>query len=291
MQMESSMDRTTPLFSAFLFSVLLVGCGSGVSAGTLSQTDSPGTNRPDDGSFIDGSKAIGFYAEGALDDAAILPDEGSAHLKIFRLRRRGYATQTLVRELVIAAESVRSQFPQGDRLQIADIADANGGTLARHSSHQNGLDADVIFYRKNHYEEDPNTSGPGGFQETFVRNGKVTTNFDMVRNWTFVKNLVARGQVARIFVDAAIKKAFCDQSVALDPGIGAAARTEILRRLRPYPNHDDHYHVRLKCPKGHGKCVNQSEPSKGSGCSTASAMVAGEPVMMDADDDLGEDDL
>jgi penicillin-insensitive murein endopeptidase len=287
------MDRTTPLFSALFFSLLLVGCGAGeVSSGTtLAQTDAPGANLPDDGVFVDGSSAIGFYAEGALDDAAELPDETSSIMKIFRLRRRGYSTQTLVRELVTAADAVRAAFPAGERLQVADISDANGGTLARHSSHQNGLDADVIFYRKNAYEENPNTSGPGGFQESFVRSGKVTSNFDMVRNWHFVKTLVGRGQVARIFVDAAIKKAFCEQSVAVDPGLNSATRTEILRRLRPYPNHDDHYHVRLKCPKGHKKCQSQSEVSKGSGCSTASAMVAGMPVTLDADDDLGEDEL
>jgi penicillin-insensitive murein endopeptidase len=257
----------------------------------MAQTDAPGANLPDDGVFIDGSNAIGFYAEGALDRPSMLPDDGTSVMKIFRLRRRGYATETMVRELVIASQSVRATFPNGERLQVADIADANGGTLSRHASHQNGLDADVIFYRNNFYEEDPNTSGPGGFPETFVRSGKVTKNFDMVRNWHFLRTLVGRGQVGRIFVDPAIKKAFCDQNMAIDPGLSAAERTEILRRLRPYPNHDDHYHVRLKCPKNHRKCTSQSEPSKGSGCATASAMVAGEPVTLDADDDLGEDEL
>ena len=50
-----------------------------------------------------------------------------------------------------------------------------------------------------------------------------------------------------------------------------AADTKWLQRIRPERNHQDHLHVRLKCPKGSSLCQTQkptvSELSKGgNGC-------------------------
>jgi penicillin-insensitive murein endopeptidase len=59
--------------------------------------------------------------------------------------------------------------------------------------------------------------------------------------------------VDRIFVDPGIKKLVCD-----DPTTAKAAWQG---RLRPWWNHHDHFHVRLKCPPDSPLCVPQDPPA------------------------------
>ncbi len=289
--------RLAALFSAFFLAATLAGCGGGSVDGastTSPITEIPGVTAPDDASFVDSTSPIGFYTDGSIEEPTRLPDESAGLLKIFRLRNRNYASASMVRTLVLAAAAWRAEFPTGDRLQVGDITDSNGGYLSGHASHQNGLDADVAYLKANHVERDPNTNGPNGFAESFVVNGKLTANFDLPRNWAILRNIVGRGNVGRIFVDPAIKAAFCKNAASLDPGLSLAARTEVLRRLRPYDGHDDHFHLRIKCPNGHPKCVAQTEPPTGNGCADVTSSLAGAADLRTpeqiSDDDLGLDE-
>src|SRR5690606_10950697 len=83
-------------------------------------------------------------------------------------------------------------------------------------------------------------------------------------NWELVRRLVATGRVTRIFVDRAIKAALCRYAAGLEGGLEAHAAT--LRRLRPYPNHANHLHVRIRCPEASRRCTPQAEPPEGHGC-------------------------
>jgi penicillin-insensitive murein endopeptidase len=67
--------------------------------------------------------------------------------------------------------------------------------------------------------------------------------------------------VDRIFIDPAIKKLMCE---------GPAAKAPWQARLRPWWNHHDHFHVRLKCPADSPQCVPQ-EPAPGDGCGASLA--------------------
>ncbi len=269
-----------------------VGCGSGdVSSATISAISEDPANPGDPGftddrDFIDYSRAVGFYSDGSVSGSTKFPDAGPGFVKIFRLRNRGYGTATLIRTIQIAAANFRAEYPSGDRLQIGDTSDSNGGYISGHASHQNGLDLDAAYLNTQHVERDPNTNGPGGYKEQFVRNGKLTSNFDVARNWSVLKHIVLRGNTSRIFVDPAIKKAMCSQAL-LDGSVSTAERTEVLRRLRPYKNHADHFHLRLKCPPNHPRCKDQSEVSKSSGCSYANEILTDEQR---SDDELGPDD-
>jgi penicillin-insensitive murein endopeptidase len=215
----------------------------------------------------DRSEAVGFYSDGSLLNGVSLPPESPAHLKIFRPRNRGWGTETLIRTLLGAISEFHREFSAGDRVQIGDLAAEYGGPISStHISHQNGLDVDIAYLRMNHVERDPNDRGNHGFGEVFVKNKRLTKNFDLKRNWFLLKAFVGQGNVVRIFVDPEIKRAFCGQSKKLDPFGTNSRRTSVLRRLRPYPNHDDHFHVRIRCPANSPKCVAQEEPPTGSGC-------------------------
>ncbi len=236
-----------------LFS-LLVSAVSLTNPATIRASISP--------DFTEGpvEQAIGFYSSGSLIQAMNIPDTGDGFLKLFLSRDRGWSTFDLQAVIAKSAHDLKNAYPNGERLQIGDMSARKGGFVGRHSSHQNGLDADIAYYRVNKKEQ---AVEHNGFAEVFVKNGKITNNFDLERNWELIRSLVATNRVPRIFVDAAIKKAFCDYTVALGT---RKSEIETLRVLRPWPNHADHLHLRLTCPKNSPRCTPQPEPEPGDGC-------------------------
>ena len=127
-------DYCRGVFAAFTLSIALFGCGgseSGISTEFVSPiTEEPGSADPvpTDSTFVDRSSAVGFYTDGSVEKAGTLPDSGPGFLKIFRLRKRGYGTETLVRTISLAASAWRAEFPVGDRVQIGERA----GTCVRY---------------------------------------------------------------------------------------------------------------------------------------------------------------
>lgn len=201
----------------------------------------------------------GFYSKGTLKNASMLPEVGPGFIRLFLPRDRGYGSLSLVELLQEVALDVNQLFPIGERLQLGDLSAETGGKITRHASHQNGLDADLRYFAKDLREQNP--QDVGGFDESFVIQGKVTSNFDSDRNWALFSGLVRSGRVQRIFVDQAIKGKFCKQGRQRTP-----EGREVLRRLRPYANHADHLHIRLYCPEGSAGCVPQSEVPSEVGC-------------------------
>src|SRR6185503_17120077 len=58
-------------------------------------------------------------------------------------------------------------------------------------------------------------------------------------------------------VNPGIKKALCDR---------AGSDRDWLAKVRPWRGHDEHMHVRLRCPAGETMCTAQDEPPAGDGC-------------------------
>lgn len=287
--------RIPSALSALIFILVLNGCGGSAPSGNTQPLSENPLTDPNDATFVDHTNAIGYYSDGSLESPTRLQDSAPGLVKIFRLRDRNYATASMVRTILLAAAAFHEEFPEGDRIQVGDIADSSGGFLSGHASHQNGLDADIAYLRNNQIERDPDTNGPIGFGESFVINGKITPNFDVSRNWAILRELVIRRNVSRIFVDPVIKATFCQQAVAVDLKSSAATREEVLRRLRQLDGHADHFHVRLNCPKNHPSCLAQTEPPSGNGCAEVGASALGmtedvRTAAQIADDELGEDE-
>lgn len=208
------------------------------------------------------SDPIGYYSEGILRNGVRLPDEGPGFMKLFLHRNRAWGTQEMIDAIMKSTAEMDKQFPQADRLQVGDISQEGGGPVNDlHDSHENGLDVDLTFYRVNKIEQPQ--SHMNGFKELMVVRGKISRNFDTARNWKFLKELHKNGQVQRIFVDPVIKKEICRYARSIKE---SAVFLEVLRSLRPYPNHQEHMHVRLKCPADAKECRQQDDPPAGSGC-------------------------
>ncbi len=208
------------------------------------------------------SDPIGYYSEGLLKNGVRLPDEGPGFMHLFLHRNRGFGTQEMIDLITKSAASMDKQFPNYDRLQVGDISQEGGGAVNDlHDSHENGQDVDLTYYRKNKIEQ-PATH-INGFAELMVVRGKISKNFDSARNWQFLKELHAHGDVQRIFMDTVIKREICRYARSVKE---SAVHLEVLRSLRPYPNHQEHMHVRLKCPPEAKECRPQEDPPAGSGC-------------------------
>ena len=224
---------------------------------------------PIQASETDGSippQARGSYAKGSLKNASALEDEGPGFVKLFRSRHRNYGTFGLVEFILSLSKSILDLHPEGERIQVGDLAAIEGGPISGHGSHQNGLDVDLSFFRSNHLEQP--ISDESGFREVFVTGGKLTENFDLMRNWSFFETAALSGKVQRMFVDPAIKRHYCEWFVSQGGETHLESEVvETLRRLRPYPNHDDHIHIRLFCPSTSPECRVQEEVPAGSGCS------------------------
>ena len=212
-------------------------------------------------SFTD-EQAIGSYAKGSLKNATAMDLSGFGFIKIAQPRNRHWGTRDLVEVLEQTARWMASLFPNGERLQISDLSARHGGKITRHASHQNGLDVDLSPLRRDRREQDP--MNVDGFDEEFVVNGKVTKNFDTERNWELVKAFFRFGDINRIFIDGKLKDEMCRWARDNDDWNNAVP---MLRRLRHWPHHGNHFHLRLKCPAGSPRCVPQKEPPEGSGCS------------------------
>lgn len=206
---------------------------------------------------------MGYYSSGSLINGVSLPDSGPGYMKLFLQRKRAWGTQEMINMIIRSAADMNSTFPGMDRLQVGDISQQGGGDVSDlHSSHQNGQDVDLTYYRKDKVEQPAHHVN--GFSESMVINNRLSKNFDTARNWEFIKRLHENGDVQRIFVDPVIKKEFC-----------RFARTknelfrfdDILRSLRTLENHADHMHVRLRCPPNARECISQEDPPSGTGCS------------------------
>jgi penicillin-insensitive murein endopeptidase len=133
-----------------------------------------------------------------------------------------------------------------------------GPMLTGHASHQVGLDADIWL-----------TPMPA-HELTAVEREDMSATMIVAANrkdvdpkvWTpahgaLIKAAAQEPAVERIFVNAAIKQALCRE---------AGDDRAWLAKVRPYWQHDYHFHVRIKCPADSSECKPQPPPPAGDGC-------------------------
>ncbi|MEL6335253.1 MAG: penicillin-insensitive murein endopeptidase [Pseudomonadota bacterium] len=201
---------------------------------------------------------IGSYAAGCLAGGQALAETGPGWqaMRLSRNRNWGHpAMLAYIERLSVAVREIG--WP---RLYVGDISQPRGGPmLSGHSSHQIGLDAD-FWMRKPSARVLTKAEREQIGSYTVVAAGGRRVN----GNWTEEHHAVVRAaaldpEVARIFVNPAIKGALCE-------GEPATADRGWLRKIRPWFGHDAHFHVRLSCPPGARACVDQAPPPPGDGC-------------------------
>jgi len=169
------------------------------------------------------SRALGKPWAGRLVRGVMLPSEGRLfytwdpvrHVSPNRAYRR-YATARLIRVMLGVIRSHATEHPGAPRVSIGDLSRPNGGDFGRrfgspdHESHQNGLDADIYYPRRDGREREP-------------------------RRPTQIDRPLAQDLVDR-FVAAGARFVF------VGPNTGLTGPPHI---VQPLANHDNHMHVRI----------------------------------------------
>jgi penicillin-insensitive murein endopeptidase len=212
--------------------------------------------------FAGPALSIGTCSCGCLQGAATLPVSGRGYevLRLGRNRRYGHPNLVgYVQRLGKAAAHAKLGL-----VVVGDLSQPRGGpTPSGHRSHQTGLDADIGYVAP----PGARASMPDGVREQLSPPAVVDPKTRQKKPaWTSnVPKLLALAAadpaVDRIFVDPAIKKIMCE---------GPDAKAPWQARLRPWWNHHDHFHVRLRCPADSPQCVPQ-DPIPNDGCGAALA--------------------
>lgn len=203
---------------------------------------------------------IGTVTSGGLRGGIELPPKGEHHLFYRPQRGRRHASDSLARALLSAAQKVDERFP-GSRLVIGDLSAAAGTSLSGHRSHQNGLDADLGFFRRK-LSGEPVAPGTDHrfdrFGVALVRGGP--TLFDDERNLALIESLLkgTHVEIRWIFASHATKQRLL--AAALRRGMDnelLQRMAQVLRRPSDSTPHDDHFHVRAFCPPKAALCIDQ----------------------------------
>lgn len=206
------------------------------------------------------SESVGSYSAGCLRGARDLEKDGLGYQAVRLSRHRYFGHPSMLTFLKVLSSQTFAQSL--GTLLVADIGQPRGGpTLTGHLSHQSGLDVDIWFAQppkgKVLTDQERET-----FPATSMLN-KEGTQMDLTQ-WSPNKEDILRAtseqpEVERILVNPVIKKFLCDKY----------AGQMWLRKLRPWWGHDDHLHVRLKCPPGSSLCESQAPVPPGDGCDSS----------------------
>lgn len=205
------------------------------------------------------SRPIGYYAKGCQAGAVALPVDGPAW-QVIRLSRNRYWGQP---QLVSLLEDLAVKAKANDGwngLLVGDMSMPRGGPMpSGHASHQNGLDADIwmmpmpdhVMSRKERENIKPVVVAP-----TRHKVDKAVWTESLAR---LIKRAASYPEVERIFVNPPIKAELCKW---------ATGERAWLAKVRPYYNHNYHFHIRIGCTPGATNCKAQPEarPKDGTGC-------------------------
>lgn len=232
--MSPSTRSVAALIAAPVLALALAACGAGagsqgaapaVAQKRLSDPPRPDRVSPDRRSLVRWrqSIAVGSPSAGRLIRGVQLPARGTRfstwdpnlHRSPNRRWRR-WGTDRLVRLLLTIAREYRAAHPHARPLLIGDLSRPHGGNFGRqfgyvwHASHQNGLDADVYFPRRDRARRAASTAA------------------DIDRRLS--QDLVNR------FVRAGATDLF------VGPNTGLTGPPDVVQVL---VDHDDHVHVRI----------------------------------------------
>lgn len=208
-------------------------------------------------------QAIGSTANGCLSGGRELPVDGVGYEVIRLSRHRNYGHV----DMIDFVENLgRQAHAAGLPLfYVGDMAQPRGGPLPfGHASHQTGIDVDIWFTADTRPGLSVAARENPELPSMVLPGGRIDPAHFGPRQVKLLKLAAADPGVDRIFVNPSIKLALCRE-------FGGAANSgrAWLHTLRPWFGHDDHFHVRLRCPEGSPACEPQKPVPDGDGCDAA----------------------
>ena len=223
-----------------------------------------GTGCVGPGMLTDGtSLAGGTFNTGYLRRGRQLPQAGDGFVipSLWQERGANLGTDELVTAIMRAAKRVAKEHP-GGVLGVADLSLPGGGESTLHRSHQNGHDADLIWYA---LEETGRPAAPVDSMPTYgkglwsgpphetpgVTFGPCSRRrFDTRRNWALVRALLQDPAITVqfLFVHVRLKNALLDHARRIRENEDLIdLANAVLRQPGDSLPHDDHLHLRIYC--------------------------------------------
>lgn len=246
--------------SLSLFATLVISMNCfGSTAHDWAKIHSPTKN-------ADGGQSIGKYHSGCLSGAVTLPLDGTGYQVMRLSRQRYYGHENLIQFIQQLGKTAASE--KLGTLLIGDLGQPRGGpTLSGHRSHQTGLDVDIWFLLSEKANSRLLTANE---RESWAAPSMVDMRADTMDydQWTaahekILETAARQPEVDRIFVNPSIKQELCNHKTN--------SSAVWLRKIRPWFKHDDHFHVRLKCPDNNPHCEKQEPLPEGDGCDASLA--------------------
>lgn len=165
--------------------------------------------------------------------------------------RRVYGHPALVKMLYRTSRDLARSVP-GSVMLVGDLSSEAGGPLSGHHSHQSGRDADVAFYAKDAKGKPVRLDRLVAFGgDGKAKNGSGLV-FDDYRNWLLVQSWLRdhRAGISFIFISRPLRKRLLDYAAG-HPSFKRYAKqaAALMREPARAEAHDDHFHVRISCPK------------------------------------------
>jgi hypothetical protein len=161
--------------------------------------------------------SVGLWWSGRLIAGTRLPVEGPDWVtwnpvtdSVPNAPRRLYGNERTIRTIVSVIEAYREANPQAPRVVVGDISFESGGPMDAHVSHQNGLDVDIYYPRLDGVLRAPPSP------EAIDR------------------------RLAQDLLDRFLAAGATIVFVGYSTGLHGPARVVV-----PYPNHENHMHVRF----------------------------------------------
>jgi penicillin-insensitive murein endopeptidase len=162
-----------------------------------------------------------------------------------------YGHPALVLMLERSARAVARQAP-GSVLLVGDLSYKYGGPIAGHRSHESGRDADVGFFVRDRRDRPRNLDRFVAFDAEGKAADGSGRLFDDYRNWLLVQLWLKdhRATIQHVFVASHLRSRLLRYAAShklFRKYVDDAAA--LLLQPQNAANHDDHFHVRIRCPK------------------------------------------
>lgn len=242
---------------------ILAGPAMGQEARSWAEFSGPAPGSP---------QAIGAATGGCVQGAAQLPESGPGYRAVRLSRNRHWGHPTTIRAVQhLGAAAQKAGLPI---LYIGDIAQPRGGPLPfGHASHQTGLDVDVWFNLSPKPAQEPSAAREAIATPSLVLAGpppQIDPSAFTAGHVTLLRLAATDPAVDRVLVNPAIKRHLCAT---------LAGERGWLAKLRPWWGHDDHMHLRLRCPADSPSCRDPPSIPAGDGCDATLAWWFSQPPL------------
>jgi len=195
------------------------------------------------------SVSVGLPFRGRLRNARLIEGSALIRFKAGTPERERFGTDELVALIEGAARHVATVAP-GAALTVGDLSRQRGGRMAPHRSHNNGRDADLLFYALDEQGKVAQPDRLVGFRgdgRGRAGDGK-RYRFDDARNWALLEYLLKSpiAEVEHIFISNELRRRLLTEGRRR--GADEALLERAARVLRyGGGRHHDHFHMRIRC--------------------------------------------